>query len=369
MPRCISAVYRREFSAEIIRDMTQNSPGTATTPTAERETKRQSWLTRMLPGLVLSAVAVCAALAINSLVPTVSPLLIAIVLGVVLRNTVRLPGALEPGLTFAAKKLLRLGIVLLGLQLMLGDILSLGPGMIVVVIAIVTIGILVTLLVGRWLGISATQRLLIACGFSICGAAAVAAVDGVVETKDEEEVVTAVALVVIFGTLMIPLLPLASELLGLTNEQSGLWAGGSIHEVAQVVAVGGTLGGAALGVAVIVKLARVLMLAPVMAVISLQRRRALKGQPVTGKLPPIVPLFVAGFIVMVLMRSSGILPDQVLAAAKVVQTALLTAAMFSLGTGVRFSTFKKVGPKPFVLAAVSTLVVAAVALGGVLLVS
>lgn len=323
----------------------------------------------MLPGLAISAVAVGAALAINNAMPTVSPLLIAIVLGVVLRNTVRMPQAVEPGLAFAAKKLLRAGIVLLGLDLVLGDILSLGPTLIVVVIAIVTIGILTTLLVGKWLGISATQRLLIACGFSICGAAAVAAVDGVIETEDEQEVVTAVALVVIFGTLMIPLIPLASEFLGLTAEQSGLWAGGSIHEVAQVVAVGGTLGGAALGVAVVVKLARVLMLAPVMAVISLQRRRALKSRSDTGKLPPIIPLFVVGFMLMVLLRSSGILPDQVIAGAKMVQTALLTAAMFALGTGVRFATFSKVGPKPFVLAAVSTLVVAAVALGGTLLVS
>ena len=340
---------------------------TSATATAPTPPSRRAALVALLPGLGLCAVAVALALGIGVFLPTVSALLIAIVLGVIVRNTVRLPAAFEGGLTFAAKRLLRVGIVLLGLQLVLGDILGLGAGMIVVVVAIVTVGILATLVIGKWMGISLTQRLLIACGFSICGAAAVAAVDGVIETKKEEEVVTAIALVVIFGTLLIPIVPVAAGLFGLTNHDAGLWAGGSIQEVAQVVAAGGAIGGAALGLAVIVKLARVLMLAPVMAVISVIRRRAMKGQPATIKRPPIIPLFVAGFIVMVLIRSTGFVPEQVLGVAKIFETALLAAAMFALGTGVRFATFKSVGFKPFALAAASTVVVAGTALGGVLL--
>jgi uncharacterized integral membrane protein (TIGR00698 family) len=236
-----------------------------------------------------------------------------------------------------------------------------------VVVAIVGVGILSSLLLGRLLGISPTQRLLIACGFSICGAAAVAAVDGVIETDDEEEVVVAVALVVLFGTLMIPLIPLAGSALGLGQLQTGLWAGGSIHEVAQVVAAGSAIGGAGLAAAVVVKLARVLMLAPVLAVISVLRRRALKRMDAGGKRPPIVPLFVVGFITMVLLRSTGIVPASVVSVASGVQTALLAAAMFALGAGVRFSMFRRVGAKPFILAAGSTAVVASVALLGVLL--
>ncbi|SIN87501.1 conserved hypothetical integral membrane protein [Agromyces cerinus subsp. cerinus] len=305
------------------------------------------------------------------LVPGMSALLIAIVLGVLLRNTVPLSPRFEAGLSFAAKPLLRLGVVLLGLQLVLGDILDLGVGVIVVVVAIVVIGITSTLLIGRLLGISATQRLLIACGFSICGAAAVAAVDGVIEAE-EEEVVTAVALVVIFGTLMIPLIPLAASLLGLDAQQAGMWAGGSIHEVAQVVAVGGALGGTGLAVAVVVKLARVLMLAPVLAVVSVQRRRSLAASATpgetSGRRPPIIPLFVVGFIAMVVVRSLGWVPDPVVAGAGVAQTVLLAAAMFALGTGVRFSMFRRVGVRPFALAGASTLVVAGVALAGVVIV-
>jgi uncharacterized integral membrane protein (TIGR00698 family) len=175
-----------------------------------------------------------------------------------------------------------------------------------------------------------------------------------------------VALVVIFGTLMIPAIPALSSLLGLSSVDAGLWAGGSIHEVAQVVATAGTIGGAALGVAVVVKLARVLMLAPVMAVLSVRQRR-IAGAAADIKRPPLIPLFVLAFVACVVTRSTGIVPAALLGDAKIVQTALLSAAMFALGTGVHVSIFKKVGVRPFVLATASTAWVAVIALTGVLL--
>ena len=324
----------------------------------------------LVPGLVLCALAVVISLGLSRLLPTVNPLLMAIVLGAVLSNVVRLPQSVKPGLTFSAKRLLRLGVVLLGLQLLLSDIAGLGVGMIAVVVAVVVGGILASLLAGRLLGLSSTQSLLIACGFSICGAAAVAAVDGVIEA-DEEEVVTAVALVVMFGTLMIPLVPLAGHAMGLSTTELGLWAGGSIHEVAQVVAAGSAIGGSALGLAVVVKLARVLMLAPVMATVSLRRRRAVDaatgGGGSAGKRPPVMPLFVVGFIAMAVLRSTGIVPIAFLGGAKVAQTALLAAAMFALGSGVNLAALRQVGARPVVLAVISTLVVASISLAGVLL--
>lgn len=324
----------------------------------------------VVPGLVVCTVAVAISLGLGRLLPTVSPLLMAIVLGAVLSNVVRLPQCARPGLAFSARRLLRLGVVLLGLQLLLSDIAGLGFGMIAVVVAVVAGGILTSVFAGRLLGLSPTQSLLIACGFSICGVAAVAAVDGVIEAG-EEEVVTAVALVVMFGTLMIPLVPLAGHAMGLSTAELGLWAGGSIHEVAQVVAAGGAIGGGALGLAVVVKLARVLLLAPVMATVSLRRRRAVDPATgavgSTGERPPVVPLFVVGFIVMAVLRSTGVVPTAVLDGAKVVQTALLAAAMFALGCGVNLAALRRVGPRPVVLAVISTLIVAAISLTGVLI--
>jgi len=319
----------------------------------------------LAPGLAVTAVATTAVLILGQFVHTVSPLLIAIVVGAIAANVTALPSVLRPGLTFASKKLLRIGVALLGLQLVLGDILGLGAGMVAVVVAIVTLGIVGTMFVGQLLGLSWTQRLLIACGFSICGAAAVLAVDGVVDAE-EEEVVTAVALVVIFGTCMIPFLPLMASAMGLGETDAGMWAGASIHEVAQVVAAGGAIGGAALAVAVVVKLARVVMLAPVIAVVSIRQRR-MTDQAANIKRPPLVPLFVVAFLACAALRTTGILPSGILAGAKLTQTAFLTAAMFALGTGVNIAALRKVGMRPFVLAAISTVWVAGIALTGVLL--
>ncbi|MDG3010349.1 putative sulfate exporter family transporter [Rhodococcus sp. D2-41] len=321
----------------------------------------------LLPGLAVCVLATAVAMIANHFLPAVSPLLIAIILGAVMANVVHLPQRLQPGLQFSAKRLLRAGVALLGLQLMFSQILGLGWGVIVMVVAIVGLGITGSMFIGKLLGLSWTQRILIACGFSICGAAAAAAVDGVVQAE-EEEVVTAVALVIIFGTLMIPIIPALSDLFGFGSKQAGLWAGGSVHEVAQVVATAGAIGGGALAVAVVVKLARVLMLAPVMAVLSLRQRRSAEGLPAGSKRPPIIPLFVAMFIAMVALRSTGVLPDAVLGAGKFVETALLTAAMFALGAGVQVATMRKVGAKPFVMALLSTVWVMSIALVGVLLV-
>lgn len=322
-----------------------------------------------LPGAAACSLAAVLAMTLARFMPTVSPLLVAIVLGVALRNTVRLPVSWDSGLIFSSKKFLRAGIVLMGLQLVLSDILALGPAMLLVVVAVVVLGMAGTYLAGRLLKLSVTQSLLIASGFSICGAAAVAAADGVLEAE-EEDVVTAVALVVIFGTLMIALVPTASSLLGLDNSQAGLWAGASIHEVAQVVAVGGMLGGGALGAAVVVKLARVLMLAPIMAALGLLQRHNSKASEDSGRRhPPIVPMFVVGFIAMAALSSTAALPEVALDAGKTIQTFLLTAAMFALGCGVKASLLKKAGARPFILGAISTVLVASVALGGVLLVS
>jgi uncharacterized integral membrane protein (TIGR00698 family) len=321
----------------------------------------------VIPGLLLAGAAALLAYGVQRLVPAASPLLVAILLGVAVAHSKSLPDQMRPGLKVASKRVLRLGIVVLGLQLSLRDIAGLGWGTIGVVVAVVALGIVLTLAIGKRLGVPAQLRLLIACGFSICGAAAVAAVAGATDS-DEEDVAASIGLVVLFGTAMIGICPFLLPALGLTERQQGLVAGGSIHEVAQVVAVGGILGGTALTVAIVVKLARVLMLAPVILTISAQRRRS--GQVAEGeKLPPLMPLFVAGFLAMVLIRSFLPVPDVALHIGSITQTVLLSAAMFALGTGLHIGMLKKVGGRPVLLAAVSTIGVFAIAYGGVLVTS
>lgn len=310
-----------------------------------------------------------ASIAISQLVPGVSAMLVAILLGAALVNLAGLrggvPAVLAPGLAVASRRFLRLGVVLLGLQLVLGDIAALGWPTVVGVVVIVGGTMGTTLLLGRWLRIDPSQVLLIAGGFSICGAAAVAGVDGVLARRKDTETATAVALVVLFGTVMIAVMPALSGLLGLDPHTAGIWTGASVHEVAQVVAAAGIIGPQALTVAVVVKLARVLMLAPVLGVISWRQRAEIAASARTDrKLPPLVPLFVVGFVAMVAVRSLNVLPAPVLDDARTVQVWLLAAAMFALGTSVHWEVLRRAGGRPVVLAGLATVVVTAIG-GGV----
>jgi uncharacterized integral membrane protein (TIGR00698 family) len=319
--------------------------------------------TAALPGLAVCLAGAGLAWGAAQLVPGISPLLVAILAGALWRNLAPVPAALRPGIALSSKRLLRTGIVLLGLQVSLAAVLDLGAGVLAVVVGSVAAAFFATLWIGHRMGIGLAQRLLIASGFSICGAAAVAGMDGVVKAK-EEEVATAIALVVLFGTVMIPLVPFLGGLLGMPDDTLGVWIGASTHEVAQVVAAGGAVGGGALAVAVTVKLTRVLLLAPIAAGASIALRPRDRGGAPSAR-PPLVPLFVVGFVAAMLLRTTGLLPEGVLEAARVVQTVLLCAAMVALGLGVHLRSLAGVGFRPVLLGLASTVVILATSLGGI----
>lgn len=331
---------------------------------ATRAPGPESGFRRLLPGLVACIIGGAIALAAARLLPGASPLLIAILLGAIWRNTMNVPAILIPGVTVSSKKLLRTGIVLLGLQLSLSQILGLGPGVLLVVLLSVGVTFGAAMLIGKWLDIDLPQRLLIAAGFSICGAAAVAATEGATKAK-QDQVATAIGLVVLFGTLMIPIVPALGALMGMNDEAIGMFIGASTHEVAQVVAAGGAVSSSALAVAVTVKLARVVTLAPIVAGVSIYMRK--KHDVTDAKKPPLVPLFVLGFIAMMLLRTTGFVPEGLLDAAQVAQTFLLAAAMFGLGLGVHIKGLMRSGSRSLVLATLATLVILVVSAAGTML--
>ncbi|WP_350269569.1 putative sulfate exporter family transporter [Brevibacterium sp. CBA3109] len=351
-------------------------------------------IVRLLPGLGVAAAATAIAWPVSMAAPVLSPLLIAIVLGIIVGNVLpELPQTFRPGLDFAAKPLLRLGIVALGAQVVLGDILELGWLVLVLAAVVVATGVISSLLLARPFRVESNLALLIGCGFGICGAAAVAGIESTLKAK-KEDVAAAIGLVVLFGTLMIAVIPSLSLAFGLAQDTAGMWGGASTHEVAQVVAIGGIIGPAALQVAVLVKLSRVIMLAPTVAVLSMVMRRnesreeasvaptaeaapqsssgagsgssAPSTQP-AAKRPPIVPLFVLGFLLMAGLRTFGLLPDVAVAGLSWVQTMCLAMAMFALGRGVRWRSLRDLGAGPIGLAATTTLIIAVIGLGGALL--
>lgn len=316
-----------------------------------------------VPGLTVVTGGVVVAMIVSWLLPSVSALTAAVLLGAVVANVVTLPPSLAPGIKLAGRRLLRIGIVLLGLKLVIRDVLALGYGVLAVAVAAVVVTFAVTRWLGRVLGVSDGLSLLIATGFSICGASAVAAMNGVRE-QDEEDVAKALGLVTLFGTVAMFSLPALFPLTGLSPAGYGVWAGGSVHEVAQVVAAAGPVTGA-LAIAVAVKLTRVVLLAPMLAAVSIAERRRF---PDAGKRPPLVPLFVVGFLVMAAVRATDLLPDVVLSAATFVDNLLLAAGMFALGTAVRLRSLVRSGLPALTLGLLSTVLIAAVALSGALLI-
>jgi uncharacterized integral membrane protein (TIGR00698 family) len=325
---------------------------------------------RLLPGLAATAVAVGVAYTIQGFAGALSPLVIAVVLGALAVNLGLLPGGTQAGTAFAARHLLRVGVVLLGFRLALGDVASLGGPGLVMVAVVVVLTFAGTRWLGRRLGLSPGLSLLTATGFAICGASAVAAMESVIDA-DEEEVAFAVALVTACGTLAMITLPLVAVPLDLGAHAYGIWVGASVHDVAQVVATAAVRGQAALDAAVVVKLTRVLLLAPLVAGVGAMRRRSVRrsvGGDARARRTPGVPLFVVGFLAAAALRSVGAVPAAWLAGIGEGQAVLFTAALFGLGTGVQIDRLRVIGGRPLVLGLLAWVLVALVAYGGALVV-
>ncbi|MFJ9343430.1 YeiH family protein [Streptomyces sp. NPDC101733] len=323
------------------------------------------------PGLGLAVAGAALAWCAHHLVPAVPMLTAAVVLGIAaahvpgVRDLVR--GPARPGLSLAGRRLMRIGIVLLGFGLGLDQVVRLGWATVAMVTGVVAATFFGTLWLGRRLGLPGEQPLLIATGYAICGASAIGAVSEV-SGSEEEDVAASVALVTLCGTLAIALLPLLQGPLGLTDVAFGRWVGASVHDVGQVVATAQTAGPAALGEAVLVKLMRVALLAPLVAAVAFSLRARRRGlRTPSGKRPAPVPLFVAGFLMTAALRATGLLPQALLDLAHTAQEGLLAAALVGLGTAVHLPTMARTGPRAALLGLGAWVVVAGVSYAGVLL--
>ena len=315
---------------------------------------------RRAPGLVAVAGASAVAFGLGDLVPGLNATTIAVLLGALGANLgLHRPG-LHAGTSYASKRLLRFGIVLLGLQLSLRQLADLGAVGLAVVAGTVTLTFFGTQLLGRVLRIPPARSLLVATGFSICAASAVGAMKEVAG-GDEEDTGTAIALVTLCGTLAIFLLPALRGPLGLDPTAFGTWVGASVHDVGQTVATASRVDGA-LTTAIVVKLSRVVLLAPLVAGVALARRRS--STVGTGR-PAVLPLFVVGFLGAIVVASTGWVPSGVLAAAKLAQEVLLVAALVGLGTGIHVAMLRRTGARALALGLSSWVLVGTVAYVGV----
>ena len=325
---------------------------------------------RLLPGLLTAAVALSVAFAVHALVPVLPAMTVAVALGLLAANlpgtAVWIAGRARPGLDFAGKHLMRGGIVLLGLKVSIMDILGLGWLAMVLITGVVLLSFAGTYLLVRLFRLPRETALLVATGFSICGASAIGAMAAVRRIRHVDTVLP-VALVTLCGTLAIGLLPLLMHPLQLSPLAFGAWTGASVHDVGQVVATAQTAGTAALGIAVVVKLTRVLLLAPVVAVAGLHHRASSPADQ--QALPPVIPLFVIGFVAMVALRSTGWLSAGWLEAGAGLQDVLLGAALFGLGSAVRIRTLLHTGARALLAALAAWLLIAVLGLAAALVIT
>jgi uncharacterized integral membrane protein (TIGR00698 family) len=314
---------------------------------------------RLLPGLALGGAVTAAAFLLRSLelpgLTRLSPLMLAIMIGMLVRNTLGRPEAARAGLAFSLRGPLRLGIILLGLQVTLAEILGIGwSGLLILAFALLST-YLFTLWLGGRLGVAPGLATLIAAGTGVCGASAIVAANTVVRDGDES-VAYALATVTLFGTIAMFSYPLIGAALHMPTEVYGLWSGASVHEVAQVVAAGFARGQAEGEFATVAKLARVLMLAPLVIGMGLWAARQTQGGSRTGS-PPI-PWFVFGFLALVLLGDTGWIDPQLRRYANLATQILLTFALAAVGLETDIRRLIAQGWQPLLLGALATVYIA-----------
>jgi uncharacterized integral membrane protein (TIGR00698 family) len=295
-----------------------------------------------------------------------SPLILAIVLGILVRNTFGVSPIFKQGIMFSLKKVLRLGIILLGIQLSLTEITQVGAAGLFIVVATMVATFLFTCWLGKRLGINRQLTHLVAMGTTICGASAIVAGNTVVEGTDED-VAYAVGVITTFGTASLVVYPLLFSVLNLTPEMFGIWCGASIHEVAQAIAAafqGGMVSGQ---IGTVAKLSRVVFLAPSILLLGLlsaklKSQQAGTTQSLSLKQLPI-PWFLLGFIIILVLNSFNFFPENFKTFVVQGNQIILAIALAAMGLETSLLRIVRTGIKPLYLGFASWLFVSLFSLG------
>ena len=337
---------------------------------------------RLLPGILLCIAVTVAASLLQSVEarlagePYLEALVLAILLGVAIR-TAWAPGPRwHPGVAFSAKTLLEVAVVLLGASVSARTVLALGPELLAGIVAVVAVAIATSYAIGRALGLPQRMAILVACGNSICGNSAIAAVAPVIGA-DGDDVASSIAFTAVLGVVVVVLLPLLVPVLLLSLTQYGVLAGLTVYAVPQVLAATLPIGALSNQVGTVVKLVRVLMLGPVVLGLSLLTRRlrdeadeaapnvTAGDRPKRGgpALHELVPWFIVGFLVVLGVRSAGLIPTPWLVPIATVANILTTISMAALGLGVDVRVVAKAGLRVTAAVTLSLIILGAISFG------
>lgn len=324
------------------------------------DTGHQSWdspdyrrLISLLPGILLAAAVSLVSLAIANVEERVfghaiiEGLVVAILVGMIVRTLWTPPAAMNAGVAFTAKEVLEVAIFLLGASVDLPLLLHAGPSLAIGIVLLVIFGICCSYAIGRMMGLPHKLAVLVACGNSICGNSAIAAVAPVIGAK-KEHVASSIAFTAILGVVVVLGLPLLIHPLGLNDYQYGVLAGLSVYAVPQVLAAAFPVSVLSGQVGTLVKLVRVLMLGPVVIFLAITHPDQSARDGSTSRRSPLtrfVPWFIIGFLLLALVRSTDAMPAGWVASTRAASTWLTVAAMAALGLGVDLKAISKVGPR------------------------
>lgn len=342
----------------------------------------ETWPGRVLPGLLLCVGVTLAAMGLERIETRLAgaawleALVLAILVGTAVR-TAWTPGRRwTAGIDFSAKFLLEVAVVLLGASVSARTVLAAGPGLLLGIAAVVVLAIGCSYGIGRLLGLPHRMATLIACGNSICGNSAIAAVAPIIGA-DGEDVAASIAFTAVLGVVVVLTLPLTVPLLHLSGLQYGALAGLTVYAVPQVLAATAPVGAVAAQLGTLVKLVRVLMLGPVVLGLSLLARRlrdeadeaaphvTAGDRPAPGRLPlhKLVPWFIVGFLVLAGLRSASLIPSVSLAPTASVANILTVISMAALGLGTDLRVVARAGGRVTAAVTASLLVLGAISLG------
>jgi len=329
-------------------------------------TRRQGPVLPLLPGVAAAVAVSLIAVAGGALEERafgraiMEPLVLAILIGMLARTALGTVPRLESGVRFVAKEVLELAVLLLGATMEVPRLFSSGPTLAAGIVLLVCLGLAFGYAIGRAAGLPPKLAVLVACGNAICGNSAIAAVAPVIGA-DREDVAASIALTAVLGVGVVLTLPLLIPLFGLSNYQYGVLAGLTVYAVPQVLAAAFAVSSLSGQVATVVKLARVLMLGPVVTFFALRAHRATTS---TLSLRRLVPWFVLGFVVLATLRSVNVIPETIGNSAKLLAGWLTIAAMAALGLSVDVRSVTQVGGRVMTAVAGSlvTLIVLALAL-------
>lgn len=311
-----------------------------------------------LKGIFLVSFIAVIAVAAGNFFPVIGSAVFAIIIGLILRNTLGLSPEYQSGVLFSSKKILQASIVLLGFSLTIQDIGNTGLSSLGMIVFLITAAFLIAFFAGSLLNISFNLKMLIGVGTAICGGSAIAAAAPIIEA-DNDEVALSISTIFLFNVLAVFLFPLLGHALDLSDAQFGLWAGTAINDTSSVVAASYSYSEAAGDYATIVKLTRATFIIPVslsLAAIQLYKKKRTAGSIALRQL---FPWFILWFLVASLISSTGILPPEAIAFAKSSARFMIAMALGAIGLTADLKKLLKTGFKPILLGMIAWAFVAA----------